>query len=495
MKLPASFSSCLLGSCAFIHALCVPVAHAETFQEALVSAYSHPLLLAERARLREIDEGYIQARAGGRLTSSISGRVGIDYSRATSFNFLSGLDLETDVTTVPRTLQLEVIQPLYQGGRIRALKDQASANILAARESLRQTEQLVFEQTATAYADVLRSERQSQMQRSNVRVLSRQLTAAKDRFDAGDGTLTDIAQADSRLAGADIGLAQADAELAAARAAYEQLTGHPPEDLQSAPVIILPASLSEALDLALKNSPSIIASQFNEQAADAGLEAAKSNGRPFVGLVGTVTGAADPTFGVSRSNSATLAANLSIPIFSGGLNRSGKRAASEAKSRTLFETRNVKRQVQQAVTQIWAQLDAAQRTRLASQKQVDSAQVALDGVILEQSVGTRTTLDVLDAEQELLAARLTVEEARRNYNVASYSLLRTIGVFDADGLSLPIETYDESRNLLRISQTPGLLQDPVNRDEIRERNTPDFILSGESLYDQYIVEPLEKLED
>jgi outer membrane protein len=196
-----------------------PKAYGETLQEAFVSAYTNnPRLMAERARVREFDENYIQARAQGRMTSSLSGSLGYSGVRLPNTGF-AGQPIGGYSTsfTEPASLQLQVIQPLYQGGRVRALKQQAKAGIMAAREGLRNTEQNLFLSVATAYSDVLRDEETANIRRSNVRVLTRQLTAATVRFDVGEGTRTDIAQAQTRLSAAEIGLAQADAQLQVSR--------------------------------------------------------------------------------------------------------------------------------------------------------------------------------------------------------------------------------------------------------------------------------------
>ena len=477
-------------------------AHAETFQEALISAYSHPRLQAERARLREIDETYVQAQSAGRLTSSISASVGLVGTNARSLNFATGAEIDGGVTTYPRNLQIEFIQPLYQGGRVRALKNQSKAGIMAARENLRQAEQLLFQEAAIAYVDVLRDEEVARTRRNNVKVLTRQLVAAQDRFDVGEGTLTDIAQAKSRLAGAEIGLGQADAALASSRAVYKQIIGHSPLDLRPVPTIALPASLDRALELAKTNNPNLIASRYNEIAAEAGLDVANSASRPRIGLVGSAQGAYDPAFGVSRSRAASLAAQVSIPIFTGGLNRSRKRAASEAKSRAKFETRNAQGLIQQSVAQIWAQHTAAQITRRASQTQVEAAEIAFEGVILEQDVGTRTTLDVLDAEQELLSAKLALIDARRGSLVAGYRLLTVLGAFDAESLQLAVNTYNAAENFDKV-RYKGIFGDHVSDETETVQGDPvlnkDHIRGGEArvteIYDTYISSPLEKIED
>ena len=192
---------------------CGSVVQAETFQEALISAYqTNPSLKAERARVKEADENYIQARAQGRPTSSFTASAARQAIRAPNNIFFS----ETGSTVQrgnPRTTALQIIQPIYQGGRVSALKRQANSGILAARQTLRDAEQNLLVSTATAYVDVIRDEQAAKIRRNNVSVLARQEQAARDRFDVGEGTLTDIAQAQTRLAAANIGLAQADAQL------------------------------------------------------------------------------------------------------------------------------------------------------------------------------------------------------------------------------------------------------------------------------------------
>ncbi len=438
------------------------LAYAETFQEALIASYNHPRLQAERTRLREIDETYVQAQSGGRLTGALNLSTGIVGTDSKSLNFATGTEISLKDTSYPRNLSLEFIQPLYQGGRIKALKSQAKASILAARESLRQSEQNIFQSAAIAYVDVLRDEEQARIRRKNISVLSQQEEAAKLRFDVGVGTRTDIAQTQSRLASAEIGLAQAEAQLASSRATYTQIIGHSPVGLVPVPAIGTPKSLEAAQDIALENNPALLANLLNQDAAKAALNVAKAASRPTIGLVGTAQGAKDPTFGVNRSNSASIVAQISIPIFSGGLNRSNKRVASEAKSRAVYETRDTKRLIRQNVAQIWAQLNAANRVRRASQTQVESAKIAFEGVVLEQEVGTRTTLDVLDAEQELLTAKLAVIQARRDAHVATYQLLNIMGVFDAQALQLPLERYDPNQNFDKVRLNNTLLERSVS---------------------------------
>jgi len=434
-------------------ALVQPVFQSETLQDTLISTYNkNPQLQAERARLREIDETYIQARAQGRLTSQINGEFRRELIRTP--NIQGGPDNPAAILlgggTIDGQAQLSVIQPIYQGGRVRALKQQAKSDILAARENLRGVENSIFLNAANAYIDVLRDEEAAKIRRNNVRVLSQQLIAAEERFKVGAGTLTDTAQSDSRLAQSESGLAQAEAQLQISRANYRRVVGRIPNNLQPVPRFERPADLPMATRLALENNPQIIAAYFNEDSARAAIEVAKAAGRVNVSLNGTVGGNRNQTLGVPRADQVALAAQITVPIFSGGANQSRIRQAKHAKSRLAFETRDMQWEIEQNVAQSWAQLEAAQIALQASNRQEDSANIAFEGVKLEQSVGTRTQLDVLDAEQEVLNARLAVINAQHDLDAANFQLLAVMGVFDNQGLDLAVDRYDPANNFKAV---------------------------------------------
>jgi len=449
-------------------------AQAETFQEALISVYnSNPRLMAERARVREVDENYIQARAQGRLNASGSASYSYQNTRTPSnsspFFGSTGGRQEGD----PKSAQVQIIQPLYQGGRVKALKKQAKSSILAAREGLRNAEQSIFLSASNAYLDVLRDEETARIRRNNVSVLARQQLAAADRFEVGEGTRTDIAQAQSRLAQAESGLAQADAQLQASRASYTRIIGHPPVDLQPVPQFVLPNSLADAINLARENNPQLLAAYFNEEAAAASIDVAKSAGRISVSLNGTLSASRDQVLSFTEVDQGIIAAQVTIPIWSGGTNNSRIRQAKHAKTRLAFEVRDTERAVDQTTAQIWAQIEAAKLSLKASHQQVTAAEVAFEGVDLEQKVGTRTTLDVLDAEQEVLNAKLSVVDAERNLNTSIFQLLTTLGVFDVDGIQLPVDIYDPADNFeaMKYRGVDGLI----------DRNVPEKVqmIAGE----------------
>ena len=426
-------------------------AMAEDFTQALVSAYQHnPRLMAERARVREIDENYVQAQAAGRFTITGTGSLGKTMSESQSPSVFGGVSGNRDWLT-PRQSQLSIVQPLYQGGRVNGLKSQAKAGVLSARQGLRNAEQNVLLSAATAYLDVIRDEEAAVIRRNNVLVLTRQQFAAQDRFDVGEGTRTDIAQANARLAQAETGLANADAQLAISRAAYVRFVGHVPEQLTKPPQYILPDSLHESQLRARANNPQLIAARYNENAAQAAIHVAKSAGRPTVSLNGSLQGSRDTSGNLPRANSASITAQVRVPIYSGGVNQSRVRAAKQAKARSRFETREAEQAIDQTVANLWAQVVASERTLESGHKQVAAAEIAFEGVELEQQVGTRDTLDLLNAEQELLNAKLTVVQAERNLNVATYQLLVTMGGFDAYSLQLPVDHYDPQANFDDVS--------------------------------------------
>lgn len=425
--------------------------HADSFEDALIATYNkHPLLLAERARLREIDETYIQARAQGRLSADINADTGFLETQTVQPSIFGDNNVVSSELK-PHSAQFQFIQPIYQGGRVSALKAQANANVLSARETLRNIEQELFITTATAYADVIRDEAIADIRRKNLRVLDSQKFASEERFRLGDGTKTDIEQSRSRIAGAEIGLAQADAQLASSRALYIEAVGYPPNELTPVPNFRLPASLVEAQNIARSNNPQLIASKFNEESGEAAIKIARSAYSPTLTLNGSYSVAEAQSINLSESESTSLVAQLRIPIFTGGLTNSQVRSAKHARTRLSFETRTLERALDRQVAQLWGQIDAARRTVIASQTQVDAAKAALTGVELEKKVGVRTALDVLDAEAEFLNAQLAQLQAKRDLDVASFQFLGLLGAFDAIGLQLSTNYYDKEKNFKAVS--------------------------------------------
>lgn len=431
-------------------------AQAESLQEALISAYqNHPRLQAARAQLRELDENYVLARAQGSLKSSLSGNAAISVNRTPSLTIpIEGFDsFVTSGTSwsTPTAAQLQFIQPIYQGGRVSALKSQARSGILAAREGLRSTETELFVDAANAYVDVIRDEEAARIRRLNVQVLMRQKEAADSRFELGAGTRTDVALAESRLAGAKIGLAQADSVLQISRAKFREATGHLPENLEPLPRFSMPGTEIESVSLARDNNPALLAARYNEEAGDAAIKAAKSAGKPVVSLTGNLGGTALQGSFPQTAQSASIGAQVTIPLITGGVNRSGIRSAENARTRLMLEARDAERRIDGLIMQAWARKTAAEKMLRASQVQISASEIALEGVQLEREVGTRNALDVLNAEQELLEAKLRVINSRSDVEKANYGILALTGGFDAVSLNLATIYYDPEDNFQDVT--------------------------------------------
>ncbi len=439
-------------------AFCSP-AGAETFQEALASAYRNsPQLMSERARVREVDENYVQAQAQGRFTANTTASIGYTKSEA---GFLSQTLTGTTIRNTagdfqPRSFAITGQKPLYQGGRVRGLKGQAKYGILSAREGLRNTEQNVLLTAATAYADVLQDEAIAGYRRNNVRVLTRQENAAIDRFDVGAGTRTDIAQARSRLAQSEIGLATAEANLAESRASYFRAIGYAPAQLSRIPQFALPPTVEATTRMALSYNPQLEAARYTKDAAKFGIDVAKSANKPVISVQTFAQFNENQSLQSVNQDAIGLAANLTIPLLSGGANASRIRAATAAQSRSTFDVRNIEQAITERVQGLWSQLEGAKRALAASQRQIDSAQVAYDGVEIEQQVGTRSALDVLNAEQEVLNAKLAYAQSERNVDILTFQLLVLSGAFDALSLNLQVETYDPRENFQAVTTIGAL---------------------------------------
>ena len=456
-----------------------PLASADSLQDALVSAYNnHPLLKAEQARLRAIDENYIQARAQSRPTIAITGSAAGSAVR-TPFNFgpVQGAGNAT-ITGTPIAGQLEVLQPIYQGGRLKAQRRQALTAIMAARESLRQTEQDILLAAATAYVDVIRDEHIADIRRNNVRVLSRQKEAAQVRFDVGAGTRTDTAQAGSRLAAADIGLAAADAQLAASRAIFRRSVGRDPVALNPIPQMIVPDTPEEMLTIALENNPRLNAARYNREASKYDVNIARAATKPSVSLSATAAAQREQILGFSQAEALSLTAQVSIPIFTSGLNQSRIRQAENVSTQRGYEVKDAEQGVTETLYRLWAQLDAAQRTLVASETQINAAKLAFEGVELEQEVGTRTVLDVLDAEQEVREAEINYINSQRELDVAIFQILAIMGTFTSEGLQLPADIYNPS------DAFEGIRADGLHN--LAQKRFPSLV--NESVFDD--IEPI-----
>jgi TolC family type I secretion outer membrane protein len=412
-------------------------AGAETLEEALAATYSNnPTLQAARAELRATDELVPQALSGWRPTAAIDGEIGQEWEDSS----LTGSETRT-----PRAAELSVTQPLYRGGRTVAGTSAAENTVLAQRERLLAIEQDVLLQGVTAYMDVVREEAVLRLNINNEQVLMRQLEAARDRFEVGEITRTDVAQAESRLAGATAQRIAAEGLLAAARAIYREVIGDAPGTLtQPGPADELPASEEETVS-GSTSVPNVRAAEYAERAARDGVDVVFGELLPSVALTGALSTGED----VSRRNvsddSASIIAQVTIPLYQAGQVTSRVREAKQRVSQRRQDIETQRRAAAQAATTSWQALETARAQIESFEAQVRAGEIALEGVQQEAAVGSRTVLDILDAEQELLNARVSLVQARRDHVVASYRVISAVGRLTALELALPVEAYDMER--------------------------------------------------
>ncbi|MDX2259709.1 MAG: TolC family outer membrane protein [Hyphomicrobiaceae bacterium] len=430
----------------------VSAAHAESLNDALSSAYRYnPRIDAERARLRATDESVPRALSGYRPRINATGDVTIQDNR-TRFrdedvinrNTQSGSSGRTGDTIHPRGYGFSVQQNLFDGFQTPNAVGEAESNVRAGRESLRDVERQVLLDAATAYMDVVRDQAVVRLQDNNVNVLTRELTATQDRFNVGEVTKTDVAQARARRAGAVSSLDLARANLKSSRARYERVVGNAPSNLVDPPVPTraLPSSLDAALNTALNESPVVLASLYLEQASRYAVDVVRAELLPVLNLEGTYSNRFSTSSTVAENETTTLAGRLSVPIYEGGEVSARVRAAKHTHVSRLQEVEDARQQVREQTISAWSQFQAAQAQLISDRTQVEANQTALTGVREEERVGQRTLLDVLNAEQELLNAQVQFETTRRNVIVAAYNLLAAIGRLDAANIGVAAEVYD-----------------------------------------------------
>ena len=422
------------------------IASAQSLEETLILAYnSNPTLQAERARLRATDEIRVQAQAGRLPQVAASASIGRQHVESENTFVFNGTAItgggESDAT--PKDYAITANQAIYQGGRISGAIDQANAAIMAGREQLRAVEQAVLVDAVTAFMDVRRDAAVVDIRRHNAEVLAQHLQAARDRFEVGEITRTDVAQAEARLSGAQAQLSAAQSQLAASRAAYERVTGQPPASLTEPPALPdLPDNLADAAETAYRNSPQLLGAQYGEEAARHAIRIARGALRPEVTLSAQASAARDSTYTGDSRDTAAIMGRVSVPIFTGGLNRSRVREAIAQEEEARHQVREARRRVTEGVTNAWSGYVTSLAVIESSRQAVRANEIALDGVEQEAYVGLRTTLDVLDAEQELLESRLTYVTAERDSYVAGYRLMQAMGLLSASALGLDVAVYD-----------------------------------------------------
>jgi len=445
--------------CAFLALVAFgPPARAETLEEALADAYLvNPVLNAERARLRATDEQVALAKSG--LRPFIGGTADWNYvnqhsrrgggSSIIDLGDLGEVDLGPagitgDGVNHPHGYAVQLSQPLFEGFQnLNAIRG-AKATVQATREALRTVEQTVLLDAATAYVNVVRDQAIVRLRENDVSVLTEELKATKDRFDVGEVTRTDVAQAEARRAEALATLAVAQANLKTSRAAYEQVVGHPPGNLVTPTSIrrLLPSTLNEAMTLGDGENPIVLAAVYNEESSLYAVEQIMGELLPDVRLEAQYEKRFDQSDALKEVETTTVTGRLNVPFYQGGSVSSRARQAKETNNQLKKEVEDARLRVHADVIANWGILQSSGPAISSAEAAVAANKIALAGVREEEKVGQRTTLDVLDAQRELLNSQIGLVTALRDRVVAEYSLYAAIGRMDAQTLGLPVPYYD-----------------------------------------------------
>jgi len=425
-------------------------ARADTLEGALIQAYqNNPSLNAQRAGVRATDEGVPQALAGYRPRVTVNATGGEQTSSTTSktvspttgagvYSTLSGYNSPVQVGAT-------VTQTLFNGFQTANRTRQAESQVLSARATLRSTEQTVLLNAATAYMNLLRDTAILDLQRRNVEVLQEQLRQTRDRFNVGEVTRTDVAQAESSLAAGRSQVLTAEANYTSSMATYRQVIGSNPGRLAPGTPVdrFSPTTLASAIGSGTATHPSVTTAQYNTDAAQLAVKVAEGALYPTLSVQGSFTQnwLSQQSLSVMNSYNASVLGQLSVPIYQGGAEYSAIRQAKETLGQRRLDLDNARDTVRQSVAQSWGQLEAAKANIDATTAQVQATEIALNGVREEARVGQRTTYDVLVAQQNLVNARVSLVTAQRDRVVASYTLLAAVGRLAPDVLGLRVPVY------------------------------------------------------
>src|SRR6476659_6708485 len=413
----------------------------DSLPEALAKAYqSNPQLNAERARQRATDENVPQALAGYRpqIVASLSG--GLQAVR----NLLPDNTIQS-ATLKPWTIGVTVTQTLFNGFKTANSVRVAELQVRSGREALRNVGQGVLLDAVTAYTNVLANQSLVEAQRANVAFLQETLGITQKRLNAGDVTPTDTAQAEARLSRGRADLNAAEVNLAVSQATYAQVIGNAPTLLRPAETVdrLLPRSRDDATGLAFREHPAVMAASFDFDVATTSIRVAESSLMPTITLQGSASRSkdSDPTLGTFGTDQASVTGQLTQPIYDGGTAASQTRQAKEISAQSRLVLDQVRNQARTAAIGAWVANEGAKVAVTASESEVRAATVALAGVQKEAAGGQRTTVDVLNSQQDLISAKARLIGAQRDRVIASYTLLSAIGRLDVKTLALNTPDY------------------------------------------------------
>jgi outer membrane protein len=426
---------------------------ADTLFGAMEKAYvTNPTLNAARAGQRAVDEQVPQALSGWRPTIIVQGEVASEsiVANAPATPFDDSRSLQHNRTEFG-SLAIVLDQPVFQGFRTVESTKAAEAQVDAGRQGLLQTEQQVLFDVVQAYMDVYAGRQVVVLRRQDVAALQTQVRASRERFAVGEITRTDVAQSEARLALSQSALVEVQTRLAQDVARYIQLVGNEPGKLSYPRIAGLPKSLAAALDTAGEINPRLLAQAFVEVANNSFIGVARAGLLPSAGLRASAL-TADNDFGEDKTGirSATVAAQVAVPIYEAGLIYSQVREAKQRASQSRIQVIEIARDVRRAVAESWNSYVGLGQIIRNTKTQVRAAQLALTGVQQEYQAGTRTTLDVLDAQRELVLAQVLQVDAERSRVIAGYQLLASIGRLTAADLRLSVPIYDPEENYRRV---------------------------------------------
>jgi outer membrane protein len=433
-----------LAGVALVSVFAAGLAQAESLADAMREAYrNNPTLNADRARQRAIDELVPTAKSGWRPTVNASASLTQEWS-----NTKSTPKQENARTNV----NIQLVQPLFRGFKTVEGVKSAKANVEAGRQQLLATEQSVLFNVTAAYLAVVRDQQILAIRQQNVANLQKQARAAQARFDAGEVTRTDVSQSRARVSGAQGDVASAQANLQGSIASYVNVVGHKPSKLKYSRLGKVPRSLEAALATAQEINPRILAAAFVHDASRHDIKVAKGDLLPELRLEATASRTAIINHGEGFSESATISGVLSVPIYQGGREYANIRQSKQTSSQRQIQIIEATRSVREQVTSSWYTLVSSAQAITAAKAQVAAAALALDGINQEYLVGSRTTIDVLNAQQEVLSARLGLINAEYARMISNYQLLQAMGKLTAKHLALgggyydPEAYYDQVKN-------------------------------------------------
>jgi len=423
---------------------------ADTIEAALVRAYqNNPQLNSQRASVRSTDENVPQALSGYRPKVAVTASAGYQYTDTNSTVGGSATEIvrtEYHGTNPPRTAGVTVTQTLYNGSQTANKTRAAESQVSGAREALRVLEQTVLLSAATIYMDYLRDAAIVEVQKSNTRVLEQTLKQTRDRFNVGEVTRTDVAQSEAQLAAGKTQQLTAESNLVTTRSNFRRIIGNEPEALAPGSPVdrFLPPTLPGAVELSLIQNPSVTAAMFGIDVNFLQVKVNEGELLPTVSLVAGVSQAYEQQLTTYRSFGASAIAQLTVPVYQGGAEYSLIRQSKETLAQQRLVLEQTRDQTRANTVTAWGQLVAGRAQVASAQSQVTASEIALNGVREEAKAGQRTTLDVLNAQQALVNARVALVTAQHDRVVASYAVLNAVGRLSPQVLNLPTSVYDPS---------------------------------------------------